>query len=102
MKFAGHRSSPEPERFGEGCALLSDGFSMLLASEASLAQLAERTGLSYPAQRTRPNLVVEGCAAHGEDSWTSLLWSHPQHKSKSAELRLPKPCARCMVPRLDP
>lgn len=99
VRFSGFRSSPQPEKFGAGAALLSDGFSMLVVSEASLAQLAERSGLGHMAERMRPNLVVDGCEAYVEDLWTALLWASD---TASARLALPKPCARCSAPRVDP
>merc|ERR1740120_595616 len=44
-RFAGHRPTPLPEKYGDGSTRFSDGFSMLLTSEASLDDLAARTGL---------------------------------------------------------
>merc|ERR1712232_1186520 len=47
----------------------------------------------------RPNIVVTGCNAYDEDTWSALLW---ERGGTTAELRLPKPCARCTIPRVDP
>eukprot|EP00930_Biecheleria_cincta_P087345 TRINITY_DN76591_c0_g1_i1.p1 TRINITY_DN76591_c0_g1~~TRINITY_DN76591_c0_g1_i1.p1 ORF type:complete len:335 (+),score=55.60 TRINITY_DN76591_c0_g1_i1:24-1007(+) len=99
VRFVGERPTPEPETFGEGRTLFSDGFSMLLVSEASLADVGARSGLSNMSERMRPNIVVTGCDAFEEDSWSSLIW---QRDSASARLLLPKPCARCCIPRVEP
>lgn len=99
VRFSGFRAAPEPARWGEGSTKFSDGFPMLVTSEASLAELAQRSGLSQVAERMRPNLVVAGCASHEEDQWVALRWARG---GASAEFRLPKPCARCTMPRVDP
>lgn len=85
--------------FGVGFFTGSDGFSVLVTSEASIATLADKSGLACIAQRMRPNLVVDGCNSHAEDLWSSLHWTQ---KDASAELVLPKPCARCTMPSIDP
>merc|ERR1712039_326684 len=72
---------------------------MLLVSEASLADVSVRSGLDNMSERMRPNVVVTGCGAFEEDTWSSLLW---QRDSASARLLLPKPCARCCIPRVEP
>merc|ERR1712232_133528 len=50
-------------------------------------------------ERMRPNIVVTGCCAYEEDTWSALLW---ERGGSAAELHLPKPCARCTIPRVDP
>lgn len=99
VRFTGSRPTPEPERFGEGLTLFSDGFGLLLTSEASLADLGHRTGLSHCGERMRTNIVVTGCRAYEEDRWKVLLW---QSGTSWAKMLLPKPCARCTIPRVDP
>lgn len=99
VRFHGSRATPDPEKFGSGLTLFSDGFGMLLTSEASLAAVENLSGIGLMAERMRPNVVVSGCAAYAEDNWSSVLW----HKhGSSAEMLLPKPCARCTIPRVNP
>jgi len=98
-RFTGRRPTPLPEKYGDGRTRFSDGFSMLLTSEASLDDLAARTGLGRFCERMRPNVVVDGCAAFEEDTWRSLWW---RRGGAEARLLLPKPCARCTIPRVDP
>eukprot|EP00927_Polykrikos_kofoidii_P005972 TRINITY_DN12404_c0_g3_i1.p1 TRINITY_DN12404_c0_g3~~TRINITY_DN12404_c0_g3_i1.p1 ORF type:complete len:337 (-),score=43.88 TRINITY_DN12404_c0_g3_i1:55-1065(-) len=99
VRFTGTRPAPSPEKFGEGYTRLSDGFPMLLTSEASLVEIERRSGISNMLERTRPNIVVAGCDTHEEDTWTELHW---QRDEAFVKLRLPKPCARCTIPRVNP
>ena len=74
----------------------SDGFPLLLLSQASLDALSVAWGAPVDVRRFRPNLVVAGdCAAFAEDRWASL---------QIGELLfdLVKPCQRCVIPTLDP
>lgn len=74
----------------------SDGFPMLLLSQASLDDLSILWGAPIDVRRFRPNLVISGdCAAFAEDHWSSL---------QVGELifDLVKPCSRCVIPTLDP
>ena len=86
---------------------LSDGFPLLLASEASLAelnrQLKKRGKKEIPMERFRPNLVVGAdhrssaeLAAFAEDGWGRL-----DVGSGGAALEVVKPCARCKIPTID-
>lgn len=54
----------------------ADGAPILAASEASLAALndriAEAGGEPIPMDRFRPNLVISGCDAFAEDTWSAL------------------------------
>jgi len=73
----------------------SDGFPFLLISENSLAVLNQEMGLHLAMERFRPNLVISGCAGYEEDSWREI-------RIGAIDFRLPKPCARCAVPTIDP
>lgn len=73
----------------------SDGFPFLLVSEASLAALNQAMQLEYEMVRFRPNLVVSGCDSYAEDRWRRV-------SINGIGFRLPKPCARCPVPTIDP
>lgn len=78
--------------------LFSDGYPMLVISEASLADLNEklmtqgRTAL--PMNRFRPNIVIGGVGAFEEDYAQSF-------KIDDATLKPVKPCPRCPVPSID-
>lgn len=73
----------------------SDGFPFLIVTESSLhalnTEMAEAVGIS----RFRPNLVIADCDAYAEDSWRRI-------RINDIEFRLPKPCARCAIPNIDP
>ncbi|GAB4263748.1 MAG: MOSC domain-containing protein [Methylomicrobium sp.] len=73
----------------------SDGFPFLIVSENSLASLNQAMNLNYPMTRFRPNLVLSGCDSYAEDHWRKI-------RIGSIDFRLPKPCARCSVPTIDP
>ncbi len=73
----------------------ADGFPLLLANAASLADLSARVGEALAMARFRPNLVVAGAPAWAEDGWRRL-------RIGGIELDLVKPCARCQVTTLDP
>ena len=76
----------------------SDGFPMLLASQASLADFNSRWTQEghrpLPMDRFRPNLVVDGIGAYEEDHLAALI-------ADGIELRPVKPCARCSIPSVD-
>lgn len=81
----------------------SDGYPILVTSIASLAELNRRlTAANRPAvemARFRPNLVIDGVGAHGEDGLHELRFDTP---TGPVVLRLVKPCPRCPVPNIDP
>jgi uncharacterized protein YcbX len=73
----------------------SDGFPLLLLSEASLADLNSRLELPLSMRRFRPNLVVAGCEPYAEDTWRRL-------RIGDMTFRVVKPCARCIITTIDP
>lgn len=72
----------------------SDGFPILLISEASLEDLNSRLAVPLPMSRFRPNLVVKGCDAYAEDSWKEI-------RIADVVMRVVKPCSRCTIPTID-
>ena len=80
-----------------------DGFPLLVASTASLAELNRRLALAGVAPvtmaRLRPNLVVSGLDAHGEDHVDEIVFVAD---GGPVRLKLVKPCARCSIPDVDP
>lgn len=88
----------------------SDGFPILVISNASLAELNRRLAAAGHAAvtmaRFRPNLVLNlgdalgaDLGAHGEDSIDTL---HLDGPDGPVVLKLVKPCPRCPIPNLDP
>lgn len=81
----------------------SDGFPLLVISEASLAglndRLAARGAAPVTMARFRPNLVLSGLDAHGEDFLDEIAFDTPDGPVR---LKLVKPCPRCPIPNVDP
>lgn len=81
----------------------SDGFPLLVASTASLEELNRRLAFKDLApvtmERFRPNLVLDGLDAHGEDFIDELAFDTAEGPVR---LKLVKPCARCPIPNVDP
>ena len=81
----------------------ADGFPMLVTSTAGLAELNRRIQDAGHAPvtmaRFRPNLVLDGLDAHGEDSLDEIVFDTPEGPVR---LKLVKPCARCPIPDVDP
>jgi uncharacterized protein len=67
----------------------------LITSTASLDDLNWRLDAPVPMDRFRANLVVSGAPAWAEDTWRRI-------RVGPLTLRVVKPCARCIVPTLDP
>ena len=81
----------------------SDGYPLLVLSEASLAGFNERLARAgqppVGIERFRPNLVLAGAEAHDEDRVVQL---RIEAEGGPAVLRLVKPCPRCPIPNIDP
>jgi uncharacterized protein YcbX len=77
----------------------ADAFALLIVSTASLAdlnaRLARRGITPVGVDRFRPNLVLSGVEAFGEDYVDRLALGETR-------LRVVKPCVRCSVPNVDP
>jgi len=72
----------------------SDGFPILLLSQASLDDLNSRLVDAIPMKRFRPNIVVSGCDAFEEDNWKLI-------RIGELFLRIVKPCSRCVIPSIN-
>jgi uncharacterized protein YcbX len=72
----------------------TDGYPVLAATEASLADLNARLAEPVPMERFRPNVVVSGASAWGEDDWRLVTIGETSWDAV-------KPCARCLVPTTD-
>jgi uncharacterized protein len=81
----------------------SDGFPILVTSTASLDEMNRRLRLAGQADialaRFRPNLVLDGLDAHGEDHLDELVFGTAEGDIR---LKLVKPCTRCSIPDVDP
>jgi len=92
-----HSNRPvDPEyTVGESQVSFSDGFPLLLISEASLNDLNCRLPVSVTMKHFRPNLVVKNTTAYEEDSWKLI-------RIGNCELQVVKPCSRCVLTTVDP
>ena len=77
-----------------GQTAFSDGFPLLLISEASLSDFNSRVSSPLPMNRFRPNLVVAGCGAYAEDQWRTL-------RIGETTFHVVKPCSRCKITTTD-
>ena len=83
--------------------LFSDGFPLLVLSDASLAELNERLvaagHASVSIERFRPNIVLSGLHAHDEDRLSVM---HVAAGTDEVLLKPVKPSPRCPIPNVDP
>ncbi len=81
----------------------TDGYPMLVASVAGLAELNRRLEAAGHAPaamaRFRPNIVLDGLDPHGEDALDEIVFDTPEG---SIRLKLVKPCVRCPIPDVNP
>ncbi|MES2100134.1 MAG: MOSC N-terminal beta barrel domain-containing protein [Pseudomonadota bacterium] len=81
----------------------ADGFPILVSSVAALDELNRRLrsqGLpDVTMARFRPNLVLDGLDAHGEDALDEIAFATD---AGPVRIKLVKPCARCPIPDVDP
>ncbi|TVP55867.1 MAG: MOSC domain-containing protein [Gemmatimonadales bacterium] len=85
----------DPQWAPGGRVGFADGYPLLVASEASLADLNARLTEPLPMDRFRPNIVVTGLpAAHDEDRWRRI-------RIGSVGFVGVRACARCSVTTVD-
>lgn len=72
----------------------ADAYPFLLLSQASLQRLNNRLNLPVPMDRFRPNIVIDGCEPHAEDSWGAV-------RIGEVDFAVAKPCSRCVVTTTD-
>lgn len=94
---AERRCSPDYAKNNE-IVSFADGYPVLLANEASLADLNQRIaksgGQGVPMNRFRANIVLTGATAWAEDTWQDFSIGN-------SVMRNVKPCARCQVTTTD-
>lgn len=95
MPESSHREVNAEHNAGNDIVSFADGYPILLANEASLADLNRRMDAPIPMTRFRPNIVVSDAEAWDEDNW-------PFFEIAGISFRNPKPCARCLVTTLNP
>jgi uncharacterized protein YcbX len=89
-----------PERTGgkEIGTLFSDGYPMLVISQAALDELNLKLAAigraALPMNRFRPNIVIAGVEAHDEDHAALLDFG-------AVRIKPVKPCPRCPIPSID-
>jgi hypothetical protein len=87
----------------EAQSAFQDEFPFLVASAASLAEVNRRLGAAgaeaVAMARFRPNIVLEGLDAHGEDHLDEITFDAV---GGPVRLKLVKPCSRCGIPDVDP
>jgi uncharacterized protein YcbX len=80
----------------------SDGFPLLVVSQASLDLLNEKLAAAGHApvgiERFRPNIVLSGLQAHDEDRVAMFEVA----AGSPVRLQPVKPCGRCPIPDIDP
>jgi uncharacterized protein YcbX len=88
----------------EATTQFADGFSLLVTSTASLAELNTRLAAAGHApvamERFRPNVVLDGVEAHDEDRVGPMRIATSD--GASALIETVKPCGRCPIPNIDP
>ena len=73
----------------------ADAFPLLLISRAALDGLNARLVRPVSMLQFRPNLVVDGVAAHAEDGWKRI-------RIGEVEFDVAKACTRCVFTTVDP
>lgn len=73
----------------------TDGFPLLLCTEASLADLNNRLSTQVSMAHFRPNIVISGTQAFEEDLWETITINE-------LNLQVVKPCSRCIITTIDP
>ncbi len=81
----------------------ADAFPLLVTSTAALDELNRRLLANghtpVTMARFRPNLVLDGLDAHGEDALDEIAFDTAEGPVR---LKLVKPCVRCAIPDVDP
>jgi uncharacterized protein YcbX len=73
----------------------ADDYPILVASEASLADLNSRLETPVTMKHFRPNIVLHGCGAFEEDTWSKF-------RIGECEFELAQQCPRCVMTTIDP
>ena len=98
VRFDGASERMTDREWADAPVAFADGFPILVVLSASLDALNDRIaakgGEPVPMARFRPNIVIEGAPAWGDDGWRAI-------RVGGVTLDLVKPCARCKVTTVD-
>jgi len=94
MDEISHRSARRPYARETDVVSFADAMPLLVCTEASLRDLNGRLQAPIPMDRFRPNVVVDGDAAWGEDKWRRL-------RIGDVEFEATHPSIRCVVTTTD-
>jgi uncharacterized protein YcbX len=84
-----------PKRVGPGVlTAFTDGYPILITTDASLEDLNGRAKERVPMNRFRPNIVIKGAAPFAEDTWKRI-------RVGEVEIDVVKPCSRCAITTVD-
>lgn len=72
----------------------ADGYPYLILSRASMDHLNSKLDTPLNINRFRANIIVDTTKPHEEDSWNNITIGN-------ADLKVIKPCARCVVTTID-
>ena len=73
----------------------ADGFPMLVVTQSSIEFLNAECDAEIRANNFRPNIVVENTEAFAEVNWSSLT-------ADDLQMKVVKPCERCVIPTINP
>lgn len=103
VRFAPDGVRPVDPAYMEGDSAdtaFSDGYPFLIVSEASLAalnvQLLANDAAAVPMARFRPNIVLSGMEAFGENACKTLTAADASYR-----FAIRKPCQRCKITTVD-
>ncbi|MGE4133784.1 MAG: MOSC domain-containing protein [Bdellovibrionales bacterium] len=85
----------DAENFPEQTTRFTDARPLLVISDASLDLLEQKIGSRMSMARFRPNVVVQGCDPHAEDSWGPI-------KMGRIQLEPSRACTRCKITTVHP
>jgi uncharacterized protein len=95
MDRASQREVGGERSLAKATVSFADSAPLLLVSQAALDGLNARLATPVTMGRFRPNLVVDGVAAHAEDGWRRV-------RIGLVEFEALKPCVRCVFTTVDP
>lgn len=73
----------------------TDGYPLLVLSQASVDEVSARVGQALDVRRFRPNILLDGVGAYAEDAAEQL-------ESGPVRLQLTKACTRCAITTINP
>ena len=96
VRLADHASRVADQRYAgpDDRVGFADGFAILLAGTASLADLNSRLTTPVAMSRFRPNIVVATNEPWAEDRWRRV-------RVGDVELAIVKPCGRCVIVNVE-